>query len=168
MRKPLFLIVGCVMGLWMWGQNLPSTFNDILPPNAGNLGLYNVYPVSKFTGMPDISIPLYTLKEKDITVPITLRYNIHAIKPEIHPSWVGHGWSLFAGGMITRKVKGGVDEYEDEDFKDPALFSYYSHYSALDRYDWNQLAVVGQFYRETFPINPKLQAIPAPDRRRCR
>ncbi len=76
-----------------------------------NLGLYGEIPVSYYTGVPNISVPLYEIKGKQITVPIYLSYHPAGIRPEIHPGPVGLGWSLRAGGVISRTVKGnGPDE----------------------------------------------------------
>jgi hypothetical protein len=80
-------------------------------PTAANLGLYGEIPVSYYTGTPNISIPLYEIKGKQVTVPISLSYHPAGIRPEIHPGPVGLGWSLYAGGVISRTVKGsGPDE----------------------------------------------------------
>ncbi len=80
-------------------------------PTAANLGLYGEIPVSYFTGTPNISIPLYEIKGKQINVPVRLTYHPAGIRPEIHPGPVGLGWSLQAGGVISRTVRGnGPDE----------------------------------------------------------
>ena len=74
-------------------------------PTAASLGKFGVIPVSHFTGLPLIEIPIYTLHEKNITVPISLTYHASGIKPDEHPGWVGLNWNLNAGGAITRVVK---------------------------------------------------------------
>ena len=84
------------------GQIIPS----MPSPTAANLGLYGEIPVSYYTGTPNISIPLYEIKGKQITVPISLTYHPSGIRPEIHPGPVGLGWSLRADGVITRTVRG--------------------------------------------------------------
>jgi hypothetical protein len=75
-------------------------------PTAANLGLYGEIPVSFFTGTPNISIPLYEIKGKKVTLPVALSYHSAGIRPEIHPGPVGLGWSLQAGGVISRTVRG--------------------------------------------------------------
>ncbi len=89
---------------------------DIAPlpsPTAANLGLYGEIPVSYYTGTPNISIPLYEIKGRQVNVPITLTYHPSGIRPEIHPGPTGLGWSLQAGGIITRTVKGNVPDEND-------------------------------------------------------
>ena len=79
-------------------------------PNAASLGKFGDVPVSLYTGVPDISIPLFTAKGRTLEVPIALRYHGGGIKVEEIGSWVGIGWALEAGGSITRTVRGLVDE----------------------------------------------------------
>ncbi len=40
---------------------------------------------------------------------MSLSYNASGFKPEDLPTWVGQGWSLNAGGVITRAVQGNPD-----------------------------------------------------------
>jgi hypothetical protein len=79
-------------------------------PNAASLGKYGDIPVSYHTGVPEISIPIYTIREGQLSVQISLSYHSSGIKVSETASWVGLGWSLNAGGMITRTVNGGPDE----------------------------------------------------------
>lgn len=79
-------------------------------PNASGLGVYGEIPVSYFTGIPNISIPLYEIKGTDINVPISLSYHAGGVTVEQQPTWVGLGWNLSAGGIITRIIKGYPDE----------------------------------------------------------
>lgn len=81
-------------------------------PGAASLGTFGSTPVSLFTGVPDISIPLYDLKLDKLKIPISLRYHIHNAKPNIHPGVVGLGWSLHCGGSITRIQHSYQDEQE--------------------------------------------------------
>lgn len=84
---------------------------DAIPaPNAAAFGKYGDIPVSYFTGVPDISIPIHTLKEGSLSLPISLNYHAGGNKPVEMASWVGMGWSLNAGGMISRTVQGLPDE----------------------------------------------------------
>ncbi|HEX5171750.1 MAG TPA: hypothetical protein VFW11_21375 [Cyclobacteriaceae bacterium] len=84
----------------------------IIPPSpdAAALGKYGDIPVSLYTGIPDISIPLFTLEGRQLAVPIGLSYHAGGNRVEEISSWIGLGFSLNAGGVITRTVRGLKDE----------------------------------------------------------
>jgi hypothetical protein len=83
----------------------------IWPPSveASALARYAAYPVNTYTGTPNITIPLYEIKVRDITVPISLSYHASGIRVRDEATWVGLGWVLNAGGMITRSIRGQDD-----------------------------------------------------------
>ncbi|ASZ14428.1 hypothetical protein [Chitinophaga sp. MD30] len=79
-------------------------------PEAGALGKYAEWPVSMYTGVPNINIPLYSIKIQGVDLPIGLNYHSGGVKVDDISSWTGVGWSLSAGGAITRTVVGLPDE----------------------------------------------------------
>jgi hypothetical protein len=79
-------------------------------PNAAAMAKYGDIPVSYYTGTPDISVPLYTVQEGSLTVPISVSYHASGIRVSEQASWVGLGWSLQSGGMISRVMRGRQDE----------------------------------------------------------
>lgn len=83
---------------------------SIASPNAASLGKYGDYPVSYNTGLPQISIPFYTVKEGPLSLPISISYHAAGLKVMEAASSVGAGWALNAGGVITRSVVGGPDD----------------------------------------------------------
>lgn len=85
---------------------------SIIPPspNAASLGKYGAIPVSNYTGIPNISIPLYDVKVGPIALPISLNYHASGIKVEEEASSIGLGWSLNAGGVITKTIVGKDDD----------------------------------------------------------
>lgn len=82
-------------------------------PNTAALGKFGDYEVSLFTGLPSISIPLYTIKTRAFEVPIVLQYHASGNKITDYPSWVGLGWALEVAGSIRRSVVGQPDEGPD-------------------------------------------------------
>lgn len=91
----------------------PFSFRtDLIPPspNAAALGKYGIVPVSLQTGIPNISIPITEAIGRELKVPVTLNYHNNGFKPSEEASWVGLGWSLDAGGVITRILRDKVDE----------------------------------------------------------
>lgn len=117
MRPHLFLTCAlcfmCLSGLSQQSSfDLPN-YNPV-SPNAANLGQFGIYPVSKNLGTASVSVPIYTLTERGLNVPISLNYNTSGIRLNDLASWVGLGWSLNAGGSIVRNVKGLPDKaYND-------------------------------------------------------
>ena len=79
-------------------------------PNAASLGQYGEHPVDFSTGVPKIEAPLYTIKSGELQLPITLSYHASGIKVDREASFVGLGWVLNAGGVITRVIKDKDDQ----------------------------------------------------------
>ena len=111
----LFLLLLSLRGLPSQAQpnaNGPTLYNQvsIASPTAAALGKFTDVPVSYHTGIPDVSVPLYTIKEGALTLPISLSYHAGGVKVLETASWVGMNWALNAGGVITRSVMGAPDE----------------------------------------------------------
>jgi len=136
-------------------------------PTAASLGLYGSYPVSTATGLPNINVPLYEVGGIGTSIPISLSYHGAGQKVTSVASWVGLGWSLNAGGTISRSVIGNEDDSgqgikafyrggfdpegfdeksntEDfEDFRDIAVRGWTAD---PDIYSFNFMEFSGQFY----------------------
>lgn len=97
------------------GQSSDYDRLTVIPPSPASQQFqrYGDHTVSHYTGVPDISIPIYTIKAGDITVPIYLSY--HASGTQLddlqYGNTIGLGWTLQAGGMVSRTVKGHPDEF---------------------------------------------------------
>ena len=104
--------------------NVPS-------PEVANLGLYGQVPVSYFSGVPDISVPLYDIKVGDISIPISASYHIGSVKPNQIPGPLGLGWSLISGGYIARTVRLDPDEHVDQRRGEKWLSGLYHNTSKL-------------------------------------
>ncbi len=102
--------------LFAYADQDPTPRHDYVPnvippsPTAAELGRYGQIPVGMFTGTPQISIPLYTMTSRQLSIPVSLSYSSNGIKVDQVASWVGLGWSLNAGGVITRIIRGQEDE----------------------------------------------------------
>jgi YD repeat-containing protein len=108
--KRTLLIVVALVGLMMPGLYAQQASAVIPPsPEAAALGKYGDVPVGEYTGTISPSVPLYEIKSRDITVPITADYFSRGIRVAEEASWIGLGWSLNAGGVITRTVMGRND-----------------------------------------------------------
>ncbi|MEM9858964.1 MAG: hypothetical protein AAF843_16520 [Bacteroidota bacterium] len=86
---------------------------SFIPPSPESVALakYSEIPVSKYTGVPNISIPLYEIDGKKLNLPISLSYHASGIKVAEEASRVGLGWSLNAGGVVSRVARGLYDDH---------------------------------------------------------
>ncbi|MEJ0105011.1 MAG: hypothetical protein WDO19_21760 [Bacteroidota bacterium] len=82
----------------------------LLPPTAASVGKYGDIPVSYHTGVPQIAVPIYTVKEGPLSLPVSISYHAGGIKVMEPAGWCGTGWNLNAGGVISRTVRGVADE----------------------------------------------------------
>ncbi len=82
-----------------------NNFYDFIPssPNMTEMSKFCYMPVSYYTGIPNISINLGTLYCGSISVPISVSYYAGGIKVDQVASNIGLGWSLNAGGIISRQ-----------------------------------------------------------------
>lgn len=139
MKRITFFIINLTFCLLMQAQ-IPQAPTNLQSPNVANLGLYGEVPVSLFTGIPEISIPLYTISQKDFSVPITLSYHAGGVRPDQHPGWVGTNWTLFAGGCISRTVKG---ETRDElDYGNAPKAGFYWRYADIKKKNWDLVTLI--------------------------
>ena len=83
---------------------------DIAPhtPEANQLLKMYEVPVNGYTGTPDITIPLYSMKVGNIELPVTLTYQASGIRVNQESGWVGLGWMLSIGGVVRQQV-GALD-----------------------------------------------------------
>lgn len=65
---------------------------------------------NEYKGMQNLSIPIYTLKNGDITIPINLNYTKLGVKVNDVPNDVGMNWVLETGGVINRTINNIADD----------------------------------------------------------
>lgn len=92
-----------------YGGNLLPQFSP-LTPNAASIQKFGDFQVNMATGIPDINIPIFTVQDGNLSMPITLRYHAAGFKVHEHASWVGLGWALDLGASMSRSVQGLADE----------------------------------------------------------
>lgn len=86
---------------------------NILPPEVSSFQKVNFLPVSNYTGRANIDIPFYEIDLGGLKMPIGLSYNTGGIKVNDVASSVGLGWSLNAGGVISKTVQ-DIDDFTVE------------------------------------------------------
>ncbi|MFK8101596.1 MAG: hypothetical protein AB8G15_03695 [Saprospiraceae bacterium] len=111
-----FLFLCCLSILFpanLYAQDLGAGFNPeaSVPaaPEVASLGKYGDVPVSNYSGIANIDVPLYTVKSKDISVPISISYFSNGLMVSEEASWTGLGWTLNVGGMISHSIRGKDD-----------------------------------------------------------
>ena len=156
------LIIACLCfyhtGLY---AQIPGAPTMALSPNAASFRLYGDVPVSHFTGVPEITIPLYNLQVQDFTLPIFLSYHAGGVRVDQRAGWTGVNWTLFAGGIITRTVNDRKDEYNNPGrligIRSGEHFGFYFNHNVLNTNYWRQrnylrfVAQGGNEFRDTAP-----------------
>jgi len=130
-------------------------------PTVAELGKYGLVPVGLFSGTAQYNIPLYELKTQNLSLPISLSYSSNGLVVDQVSSWVGHSWSLNAGGVITRSVRGLPDNpsyslpYPNGVDTNPTLLLNFLETNAIkcdvepDIYAFNFMGYQGKFFIDT-------------------
>lgn len=79
-------------------------------PEALAFKKYGDFQLDGYTGNPGITIPLYSLTYKDISVPLNLSYDGSGVRVRQEASWVGLGWNMNVGGCINYVSQGANDQ----------------------------------------------------------
>jgi YD repeat-containing protein len=90
----------------------------VIPPSpeATQLGIYGNVSPDLQTGAVQLSIPLVTAQSRQLSLPISLNYHYTGLLVDEMPSWVGLGWTLSAGGIVTRTIQGTADEVQNKGY----------------------------------------------------
>ncbi len=98
----------CLMNGYIKAQtDLPKIVKP--SPEVSALFKFQDYPMDYSTGLPQISIPIYEVKSGSLSVPISISYHASGRKVYDQDGPVGLGWSLNAGGVISRSIYGSAD-----------------------------------------------------------
>lgn len=97
------------------GQNL-DYIPQIAPPSpeAYKLSRYGDIQLQGNTGAFSHSIPIYDINFHGISLPITLSYSSNGVLVDELSGFTGTSWTLNAGGVISRTVRGVADEKAQE------------------------------------------------------
>lgn len=119
MSKVLKSLLFCLLSITFFlahaqPENNPVGFMSkemVIPPSpeAASLGKYGDAPVSLFTGTVSTSVPIYEIKYKDLSIPISLNYTTGGFKHDEKSGNIGLGWTLNAGAVISRAALGRPD-----------------------------------------------------------
>ncbi|WP_084019067.1 hypothetical protein, partial [Moheibacter sediminis] len=79
-------------------------------PTAFEFATHGNIPLNGSSGGFSYSVPLYTIQQKDISVPISVDYFSNGVRVDGLAGIVGTDWSLRAGGVVSRVMRGLPDE----------------------------------------------------------
>lgn len=103
----LFLYTG---GAPLLGQDFKFDNRVQLPSaDAWNFVRYGEVKAGLYTGTARLSLPVYTYKDNDFEIPISLDYSSNGNQPNTRAGILGPGWMLNAGGCITTEIRGIAD-----------------------------------------------------------
>ncbi|MDR2057039.1 MAG: hypothetical protein LBP83_01920 [Dysgonamonadaceae bacterium] len=127
--KKLLITIACLFGFvaLLHSQQESIQRLGIKSPEVAAFERLGEIPVDIYTGVPKISIPIYTVRSGDIELPITLDYHAVAIKVDQEATWVGLNWILNAGGVVSTQRTSIYlkPDVTDEDWK--SLYSKYNY-----------------------------------------
>ena len=89
---------------------------EVIPPSptVASLMAFEEVPIDYYSGQPNIAIPLYSKSiGNGIALNVALRYTTSGVQIDNRSGWVGTGWALETGGVISRTVRGLPDEFDD-------------------------------------------------------
>ena len=127
MRKLFFLSLALSMTLLspVWAQEVESVYQrgatqleSIMPPTpeSSSRVKYADVPFTHSLGAAELDIPLYTMEGRELSIPIGLHYRSNGIKLDEMAGVAGLGWTLEAGGCITRSIVYMPDEFSTAEF----------------------------------------------------
>lgn len=96
----LIVVSPCRAQVWDGREMVP------VAPDAWNFIKYggNTTP-DLYTGTLHLNIPLYTYKDQDFEIPLSLDYTTTGFIPNTTTGTTGLGWTLNVGGYISREVR---------------------------------------------------------------
>ncbi len=106
-QKTVMTMILCLLFKIVCAQQLPEVIQP--SPETATLFRYQEYPMDYSTGLAQISIPLFEVKSGDLSVPISISYHASGCQVSDRDGPIAVGWSLNAGGMISRTVHGSPD-----------------------------------------------------------
>lgn len=115
MKKSILMAAFFFAAITAYGQDnlkLP----EVIPPSptVASLMAFEEVPIDYYSGQPNIVIPLYSKAiGSGIALNVALRYTTSGVQIDNRSGWVGTGWALETGGVISRTVRGLPDEFND-------------------------------------------------------
>lgn len=104
MKRKISIVISILASTLLYSQKESIQRLSIKSPEVSAFEKVGEIPVGNYTGVPNISIPLYKIQSGDLELPISLDYNASAIKVDQEATWVGLNWNLNAGGVVSTQT----------------------------------------------------------------
>lgn len=115
MKKYFLAILVIIQCIPLFSQvsagSLQQSFCEVSSPESFAMTKYGAVHSSMYTGAFSYNLPVYTYKDIDFEIPISLGYHFDGFRPMQGSGTMGYGWYLNVGGAITREVRGVPDEH---------------------------------------------------------
>lgn len=155
MKRILFISILFLSVSRLTAQNTDFKVQNYRPvsPSAFEFLKYTELPVSQYTGVADISVPIYQLNEDGVSIPLRLTYHSGGIRVNEEASWVGLGWNLQAGSIVQEindkdDYGMGITRLQPDWNESPVPSFYYKKYSDMS---WGTLS---PGYNDPVPVDP--------------
>lgn len=154
MRKSILFF--CI-AVFSWGiSRAQNEVPSIQTPAVADINKFIDFPVNKGTGVPEISIPLYTIKEPDFSLPVAITYHAGGIKVEEQSSDIGLGWTMDLAGSISRVVRDKPDETGSGYYVDHGSLVTQWHLCTIFNYNPNQQINPEEYDAQNFDKEPDM------------
>lgn len=138
LKKILILFIS-ILSLNGFGQTGGQSNNGFMPsitrpsPTVTQLMKIEESQIDNYTGQPNIGVPLFNKTIKNLDVAVSLSYNSSGIRVVEQSGWVGKGWSLNAGGVVSRSVVDLPDEILTDKYIGANNNSYHDFFSISEQ-----------------------------------
>ena len=106
---------------------------------------YGEIEPSLYTGTVALSIPIFLYRDNDFELPLSISYASNGCVPNVRPGMLGPGWTLNAGGCISREIRGVPDNKD--------IGGYYGYHSTYDG-EFSMDEVFTVWYNTNIPLHP--------------
>ena len=97
------------------GLSAPTNIASYAPtPQTWAFIRYGSHPVDYYTGKAMVNVPIYTYKDNDFELPISVSYVSEGFVPSRQTGILGLNWFLNCGGAISREIVGIPDDRNQE------------------------------------------------------
>ncbi|MEW7279663.1 hypothetical protein ABW636_13800 [Aquimarina sp. 2201CG1-2-11] len=151
------LLLACC-GLWAQddGDGQANDWSKYVPkipvpnsPEAAAIEEFGKVGISYTTGTPNVTVPIYTIQGKELSVPISLSYDASGVKVDQIATSYGLGWNLNYGGAVTRLVRDFPDDLTQGSIDYPIRSSYVQRAIAIRENPETSLFNLFQGYHKT-------------------